>query len=93
MSRPVDVLAVMDAVQAQLDRSHGVNSFPELAEARAAVAELVEAVRALDAAYIKHDDVRDNHTLSAAFRHDVGRQLVAAIDRKDAALAKFGGAA
>ena len=61
----------------------------DLREARAAVAELVDAVRALDAAYIKHDEVRDSYTLSAAFRYDVGRQLVAAIARKDAALAKF----
>jgi hypothetical protein len=81
----VDVLAVMDSATQHL-------VYPdckEMAHARAAVAELVEAVKALDAAYIAHDEVRDNRTLAASFRHAVGRQLVAAIARKDAALAAF----
>jgi hypothetical protein len=81
VSRGVDVLAVIDSPENYTDGARY--------EARAAVVELVDAVKALDEAYIAHDDVRDNHTLAASFRHSVGRQLVAAIARKDAALAAF----
>lgn len=41
----VDVLAVLDAVQRRLDDSFGDHSFPEFERSRAAVAELIEALK------------------------------------------------
>ena len=76
MSAPVDVLAVWDeAVELLRDRAPAMRS--RMSEARAAVAELVEAMTAERLA-------RDTSAPVS--------QLVAAIERTDAALARVGGA-
>lgn len=87
MSAPVDVLAVMDAAIERVARPHEAG----LHRARAAVAELIEAVKARKIAkrrlWLAQSD-NDKAALSSA-RH----AMKAAEDREAAALARVGGAA
>ncbi len=82
MSRPVDVLAVMDRLICEVPM--GCGHIKAIGEARAAVAELVEAARQASA------------TLGHAYHTTLAGQLAeyahTDYQRLDAALAKFGGA-
>lgn len=84
MSDKVDVLAVMDRASARLDWGDikAMNLSLELAEARAAVAELIEAVKEYRDALqeFANDGEPENY-----FRHELAEQ------RLDAALSRIGG--
>jgi hypothetical protein len=86
MSGPLDVLAVLDQAAAALKyagaRREGVG---RVIEARAAVAELVEADRALDAA-----DAAYGRAKTGAPRNVAWDAVLAARKRRAEALAKFG---
>ena len=81
----VDVLAVMNDCRNDLDAARMVVAAKELAKARAAVAELIEASRALQDAMDEND----------SNKFDIGpaTRFLAADKRHRAALARVGGAA
>jgi len=92
VSAPVDVLAVLDEVQDWLYRSSESRGDDDRAEAvkqaRAAVAELIEANIEFDAAHMAYSAAKTGKP-----RNDAWARVVAAVDRRHAALARVAGGA
>ena len=89
MTAPVDVLAVMDSCTDELEKQPGCyyTDAAKLQEARAAIAELIEADKEYDAAKRQVND----ETLTAEEHNSASwPRLYAAQDRRLAALARVG---
>lgn len=85
MSRPVDVLATLDDAAMRVEAIHGPTAVYALREARAAVAELLEAARQASATL--------GHAYHTTLTGQLSEYAHTDYQRLDAALAKFGGAA
>lgn len=88
MNTNVNVLAVMDALEAQTRQRGGSPSCCEIAEARAAVAELIEASEVLRARLCLHGDWEDGCYYYNGYS---APELMAPMADVDAAIAKVKG--
>ena len=99
MSRHVDVLAVMTRAAERLciDGVEGIPAGPltaaDLLAARAAVAELAEAIKPLAALDLRPDSLDTRPDSQVIYARDKTQITVGDVRRAQVALAKFGGAA
>lgn len=91
MSRPVDVLATLDDAALRVEAIHGPTAVYALREARAAVAELLEAAKDAELMFntVRGCYERNPGNFAVAMRELEGESL----PRLRAAIAKFGSAA
>ena len=91
---PVDVLAVIDSCTDELEKQPGCyyTDAAKLQEARAAIAELIEADKAYDTARSRYDHAfRDGPHGNLDEQRDAQHMLREAKKRRAAALARVGG--
>ena len=94
MTAPVDVLAVIDSCTDELEKQPGCyyTDAAKLQEARAAIAELIEADKAYDTARSRYDHAfRDGPHGNLDEQRDAQHMLREAKKRRAAALARVGG--